>query len=326
MEKQKVSRKKEEKEERDKMKLLYTNPPIRKQRLAIRIVQPVKLVALTYWDKQKQSWKSSPPSTGWTLKTGGHNLRAQQQPPYRPLLASVPISNEMLPSIQPRPLACKSHPNSPDHQLQHLKACPLQLSSLGLCPLLSWQMKQKVPNLPAVWSCHEYRFSHRCSFCHWVKKKSIKIWLSHISFISTHQIYGSWPPSDHQLPAVSSKEPGPKSQPPPPTLGSAARPCPHRLPWTQHPPHGPNTRSPVPSCLHQDPYKPRRGVFATTTLAHFSPSFLPNHMIDELIKTRTNQIQPALCRLLSIQPCTLFRALDPGRWLCVFTSTATSIT
>lgn len=56
-----------------------------------------------------------------------------RRPPSRPLLAGFPVSNQTVRPIQPRPLTSKSHPNSPDHQLQLLSSSkPLLFNSLNL--------------------------------------------------------------------------------------------------------------------------------------------------------------------------------------------------
>lgn len=106
--------------------------------------------------------------------------------------------------------------------------------------------------------------------------------------------------SDHKLSGLSGKEPGPNSQPPPTDLGSAVTLCLHCPLWIQHPLLGPKPRSHIPSCLLQHPQMCRLWLFAPSTLAHFSLSFLPNRpMISE---TKTNQIQAAPHRLLRTEP------------------------
>lgn len=124
-----------------------------------------------------------------------------------------------------------------------------------------------------------------------------------MSFISILATNGSWSLSDHRLSGLSGKEPGPKSRPPPANLRSAVTPCPHRPLWLQHPSLGPKPKSHVPSCLRLHPQMHRLWLFASTTLAHFWLSLLPNHpMIYEFKQTQTRRIQPALHRLLSTQP------------------------
>lgn len=130
-------------------------------------------------------------------------------------------------------------------------------------------------------------------FASCVKTKRINICLGPISVIAYLRTIGSWSLSDHRPSGLAGKEPGPKSQPPPTDLGSAVTLCSLRPLWIQHPSLGLKPRSHVPSCLLPHPQMCRLWLFAPSTLAHFSLSFLPNRpTIYELQRTK-NQSNPA---------------------------------